>query len=345
MRLLLCCILSLILLPSLRGLGNAAQPGIFGAGGAANFVLIYPQDSNAFRKIQMVAEKITIQLYRGFGVVKGEYKMYNTTDSAVNIRVGYPVNATLKGTAISSKATNIFFDQLYALTSYTNGKENSLIIQPGAARMSLDENNWYIWQSTFKPKDTTTIEVYFIVNTNNTTVREGYTIDNNNGFVYLLETGATWKQPIVKGEIKIGLMDDIKIKDIRGLLPSSVFKINSNNNTLLYKFNDLSPTAEDNIVLVYTPNLDKFDFGYIVQRRLLLYGSIDTFSKQSVDESQYTTTDFKDPYKVRSVSFTSLFVIAGLIGAVILGLILAVWLLRWLIRFLRSQRPSRGTEM
>ncbi len=212
---------------------NTAQPGIFHAGGTMDFTLLFPEDSGSVRKIQMVDELVAIQLYRGFAVVKGEYKMYNTTDSAITIKVGYPVNTQYKATGKSSVATTIFFDQLYALKSYTNHKENFFLVQPGQAGRTMDENNWYAWVDTFRPKDTTIISVYFIVNTNNATIIEGYTNDANNAFIYLLETGAMWQQPILKGEVKIQLMDNLKIGDIRGITPASVFEVDNGRNMLV----------------------------------------------------------------------------------------------------------------
>ncbi len=339
--LLFCC---LILLPQ-PGYSNAAQPGIFDAGGTGNFVLLFPGDSVYFRKIQMIDEHIAIQLYRGFAVVRGEYKMLNATDSPVSIKVGYPVNASIHSGDDNYGTFQVFFDQLFALKSYTNGKENSLIIQPAAERLAIGENNWYVWESTFKPKDTTTLTVYFVVNTNNTIVREGYTIDKNNGFIYLLETGATWKQPIANGEVKIALMDDIHVKDIRGISPSSVFRVNEADGILYYHFNDLYPTGEDNIVLVYTDAIEKFDFSYVSQKRQLLFGSIDSFAKQNVDQSRLMTMSFKNPFKVQSTSFGAIISLFAILGFSVIALIVLVWLLRVFFRYLRSRRPTRGTEI
>lgn len=335
MNRLLRCFISLLLVVSTKGICNTAQPGIFEAGGTGNFILMFPEDSSSFRKMQMVYERITIQLYKGYGVVKGEYKMYNTTDSIVSIKVGYPVNAFFKATE-HSVATHIFFDKLYALKSYTNGRENPLIIKPGPERQSMDANNWYVWDNSFKPKDTTIITVYFIVNTNNTIIREGYAVDKNNGFIYLLETGATWKQPIVRGEIKIGLMDNIKTRNIHGLSPDYVFKINNERNTLYYTFNNLSPTFEDNIVLVYTPDMEQFDFGNIISKKETLFSSVDSFSKQPIEESKFSNHHFKDPYKISSVFNNIFLLLAAIIGGFIIVLIVIIKLFKSLIRYIRK---------
>lgn len=115
------------------------------------------------------------------------------------------------------------------------------------------------------------ITVYFIVNTNNTIFREGYNIETNNGFVYLLETGATWKQPIVEGEIRIKLMDDLSLNDIKGLSPDSIFKSNVKTGIFLTQFKNLSPTTDNNIVITYTENPDEFNFRDVLDREDELY--------------------------------------------------------------------------
>lgn len=64
-------------------LANIAQPGIYNAGGNGVFSPVFPQDSAAFQKIQMVREEVYVQVYPGFAVVKGCYWMYNTTDETI----------------------------------------------------------------------------------------------------------------------------------------------------------------------------------------------------------------------------------------------------------------------
>jgi len=337
--------LLLLLLVSLRGYCDDGQPGIFHGGGITDLRSFYPQDSNALRKIQVLNEKIAIQLYRGFAVVKGEYKMLNTSGDSLSLKVGYPVNSSFTQTGKDSVIASIFFDPLYALKSYANGREHMLTRTPVDSLHALDDNNWYVWADTFKPRDTTIITVYFIVNTNNAEVVEGTKKDANNAFLYLMETASTFRQPIVNGEIKIELMDDLKMANIRGFLPTSVFKIDDERNVLVYKFSNLTPQYENNVVLVYTPNIAAFDFSYVSQRRLALFGSIDAFFQQSDDEFKLTDHTFDSPYAVRKVKWTSLLNFGLLIGGSIFGLILIVWLFKLLIRFLKGQRPQRGREM
>lgn len=75
---------------------NAAQPGVWNAGGTV-FTMLYPQDSLTFKKVQMQEERIYIQLYKGYAVVKGEYIFKNTTSEKLNFKMGYPVNGIYYG--------------------------------------------------------------------------------------------------------------------------------------------------------------------------------------------------------------------------------------------------------
>src|SRR5205085_12004918 len=106
---------------------------------------------------------------------------------------------------------------------YSNNQQVNFTAATQDGRDRSETDNWYTWENSFPPQDSTHITVYFIVNTNNTTVREGYNTDERNGFIYILETGATWKQPIREGEIKIQLMNDLELEDIEGISPDSIF--------------------------------------------------------------------------------------------------------------------------
>lgn len=52
-----------VLLLSSYGYSNVGMPGIFNASGSGMFSCAYPEDSLYLKKIQMVKEQITIQIY------------------------------------------------------------------------------------------------------------------------------------------------------------------------------------------------------------------------------------------------------------------------------------------
>ncbi|MEZ4828092.1 MAG: hypothetical protein R3C61_17680 [Bacteroidia bacterium] len=278
---------------------NAAQPGFWNAGGTGTFSLLYPEDSATYRKIQMVREKVSIQLYRGYAVVRGLYHMYNDTGETLNIRVGYPLNASYEGS--SNYREEIRFDSLYSLRALTNGRMEEIIAQPFSG---LENDNWYVWNTAFAPHDTTVVEVFFIVNTNETSISQGYSRDHNNGFIYLLETGATWKQPILQGEIRLRLMDGLTPDDIRGIAPGDAFMLHEDGKTLMYQFSDLSPTGENNIVIAYTPAIDNFDFGKVLLQQTALFDVVAAFSEELLPAGNFFLHSFGDPFEVSDSSGT-----------------------------------------
>lgn len=253
----------------------------------------------------MVKEIVSIQLYRGYAVVKGEYWMYNSASEPVRIKVGYPLNSCFN--SIDSYAhylTDIRFDSLYGLRVFRNDEAVTILSEAISNPDAGWENeNWFVWDNTFTPYNTTLITVYFIVNTNNTIFREGYNIETNNGFVYLLETGATWKQPIVEGEIRIKLMDDLSLNDIKGLSPDSIFKSNVKTGIFLTQFKNLSPTTDNNIVITYTENPDEFNFRDVLDREDELYNEIDNFSSLLISENYLTQIIFDIPFNFSSTNW------------------------------------------
>ena len=325
-------------------LPNAAQPGFWGAGGTGSFSLLYPADSLQYKKIQMVKEIVSIQLYKGYAVVKGEYWMYNATSDSVTIKVGYPLNSSFNSKdSYAHYLTEIRFDSLYGLKAYRNGEAVTILSEtinnPDAGWAN---KNWYVWDNTFTPSDTTLITVYFIVNTNSTIIRKGYNKDHNNGFVYLLETGATWKQPIVDGEMRIKLMNGLSIGDIKGLSPDSLFISDSKTGTLLTRFQNLSPTAKNNIIITYTENLSDFNFQNVLNNQDELFEKIDLFSLIQINESNLVRRKFGDPFEVHSsnwlVSILMFLLFAGGPGLLIIVVIIGVTILVLII----IKRRKRG---
>ncbi|HMR40407.1 MAG TPA: hypothetical protein PKA90_08240 [Ignavibacteria bacterium] len=318
---------------------NVAQPGLWNAGGMGNFSLLYPEDSLAYKKIQMIDERISVQLYKGYAVVKGVYKMFNDTKDTVKIKTGYPLNGFFDGNTDNNKKVGISFDSLYGLYVKINSRPSEIIAEPSDNNKGYSKNdNWYVWQNFFTPEDTTFITVYFIVNTNNTIIRQGYAKDGFNGFIYILESGSTWKQPIVNGEIRIQTMDGITSEEIKGIKPDSVFKINNDltGNILQYKFENLSPVNADNIIITYSETLEEFNFENILSKKEMLYGSIDEFSEKKIYSSGLANKKFEDPFEVESEDWGSILMILGIIGIPVLILITVIILiiifLIWLFR-------------
>ena len=217
-----------ILLPQ-KALANAAQPGIWNAGGKV-FTMLYPEDSLSFKKVQMQQERIYIQLYKGFAVVKGTYIFKNTSNQNLQFKMGYPVNGIYSGGA--NDLNQITIDSLSQFKIKANErwlnliKENHPELNNNEGNVNPFSDNWIVWQMAFAPNETQTVEVYFIVNTNDAQVRKGYNLENRNAFIYLLESGSVWHQPIEKGNFYVQLKDGLTPENLQGLSEGFSFKFN-----------------------------------------------------------------------------------------------------------------------
>lgn len=314
-------------------LANIAQPGLWNAGGNGRFVPVFAEDSAAFRQIQMVREQVCVQVYPGFAVVKGSYWLWNTSEKPLRLKIGYPMNA--RDSRESTRGlVNFWVDSLASLQVRING----LSAPSPLLRPDDDIGQWYVWDLAFGPRDTALVEVFFIVDTNHASVLQGYDHKYPNGFVYLLESGATWRQPIREGWIGLQLMDGLDFGAVDGLAPDSVFGVNKMHKTIVRSFTDLSPTTDDNIVLTYGKSLEKFDFEAVVRRADALFAAVEAFSKSSPETWELTPQKFEDPFTVGGISWVGL--IAVLIVAMPVLLVAVVVFL--VLRFVRRRSRAKS---
>jgi hypothetical protein len=312
-------LLGLFSLYALFILANSAQPGIRNAGGGG-FTLLFPEDSVGYKKIQMERERVSIQLYRGFAVVKGEYWMKNTTGDSITIRAGYPLNAIWDSDQNASDLTEIYFDKLYKIKVNIDGREAEITQKPADINLEniesfsqTGENNWYVWSMGFRPDDITKIEVYFIVNTNDANVSLGYSREYYNGFVYVLESGSTWKPPIGAGTIMIQLMDGLEKEDIQGISPDSIFDYDEDQQILRYQFQQLEPTHENNIVITYAEKQVDFNFEGIIAENETYFSAVDQLSSLDPEAGNYVAKDFDSPYDISTVNSVTIFFFVALV--------------------------------
>lgn len=314
---------------------NAAQPGIWNAGGGG-FNFLFPEDSTAFRKIQMEREVIAIQLYPGFAVIKGTYQMRNTTEDTIRIRVGYPVQG-IYDSDHRTERNEISFDGLYALKVIQDGQEHPIIEEPVLDHQPLaqtfDNDNWYVWESVFPPNAGTEISVYFMVNTNNAKITEGYARDSHNAFIYILESGRIWRQPIEEAVFKVQLMDGLTVEDIHGISKSINFNLAPDRNLLLGRKRSFTPMPEDNVVINYGQHRKDFDFTGEVAKSANYFSAIEQLSQLTVAETTLEAYEEGDPYTVKQIGFLS-----WLWGLIIIPILLLVGSGYWLYRILRSRK-------
>ncbi len=341
-------VISFILLWSVTAFSNIAQPGLRSAGGSGGFTLLFEEDTAYYHQIQMKREQVFVQLHKGFAVVKGIYQMYNHHPKTISLRAGYPVNALFSSDKEGSRLTEVLFDDLYQLRVEVEGREISTqkvaidAKSPPVRHLQYGQTDWYIWENHFPPNTDTEITVYFLVNTNDANILEGYDNQPHNGFVYVLETGATWKPPIGEGSIFIQLADGLQQKHIKGISSKTPFRYDEQQNALHTQFKNLIPTREDNIVLTYYRRQDDFDFSNIIVASEELFGEMDRFSAQiAKGRVSGEVVDFGSPFDISNVGST---LIGGLFLFMVIGVpVLVGLLIVFLIyQFLRRRRKRKG---
>lgn len=295
---------SFFLLMQLILFSNVAQPGIRNAGGNGDFTLLFQQDSAYYKQIQMQKEKISIQLYKGFAVIKGEYWMRNHTNETITINAGYPINANYESHKNGSRLTEIAFDELYQLQVFIDGekinfqKNETTFSQKKIRSPRYEKPKWYVWKNKFKPNGITKIEVYFIINTNNSSIIEGYDKKYYNAFIYVLETGATWKSPIEEGKIAIQFMDNLSSKKIEGLSSNFNFQHAPLGKIIFTSFQNLTPTHQDNIAITYFNKIENFDFEKIILNSESYFEAIHSFSKTDFQSLDSKPISFDSPFDI-----------------------------------------------
>lgn len=339
----------LFLLLSVSALANIAQPGIRNAGGSAGLTLLFPEDSLAMKKVQMQKEYISIQLYKGFAVVKGQYWMKNTSTDSIFMKTGYPLNANYESIKNNSDLTEISFGEIYGLKVIINDADIPFSKKAMAGKItnvysySADTIDWFIWNTVFPPNELTKVELYFLVNTNESSIREGYDGQNYNAFIYVLETGSSWLQPIVEGNIQIQLMDEIELKEIKGASPDSIFYYHAKQKTLYYTFQNLSPTNKNNIIITYGDQVQEFDFENILKTKTDYFSVIDLFSKSTQNTIELKPVYFSSPFDIPSLGSATMGIVFYILifGPVIMGVLLVALIARWW--YIRHNRKKKKT--
>ena len=307
---------------------NAAQPGVWSAGGNT-FTMLYREDSATFKKVQMQSEKIFIQLYKGFAVVKGVYYFKNHSNEKLNFKMGYPVNGIFSGGNNTLNQINV--DSLSAFKIYADQIPLSILREPQQEELgnfrSFSEN-WHVWNMNFAPQQTKKVEVFFIVDTNDGGVTSGYNKERYNAFIYLLESGSVWKNPIEQGNFYIQLMDGLTAKDIHGLSQSFNFQYSETSKIFSGSKLNFTPTPDDNLIVTYFEGKDGFDFNTIINNQKQYEISMDHFSQTDFSKMGFGKFEAKDPYDIPSsflsyLPITMMFLVF-ILPWIVLGIILIV---------------------
>ncbi|MCO6498611.1 MAG: hypothetical protein J5I50_13235 [Chitinophagaceae bacterium] len=315
---------------------NAAQPGIWNAGGTV-FTMLYPEDSAAFNKVQMQREQVYIQLYKGYAVVKGVYLFRNTTGEHLSFKMGYPVNGIYAGGAgllnevridsLSRFKIKSNDEWMPVLDEEINNYEDEILYPSG--------DNWKVWQMDFLPNESKTVTVYFLVSTNNSSVHRGYNVESRSAFIYLLESGSVWFQPIEKGNFYVQLNDGLKLKDVKGISGGFGFRFNKDRLVFAGEKINFSPKPHDNLVITLPDIKNSFSFEAIIPDAENLFSKMDEFSASSLDALTYEEVPLNDPYDVDG-SIGSFIPILLTLLVIALPVIIVLIIIFFIVRYLKN---------
>lgn len=331
----------LFLVSSAKLFSNVAMPGFWGNGSGVDFFPLFAEDSIYLGKIQMKSERIVVFLFPGYAVVKGTYKMYNSTNEEIQLTTGYPVNGNYSQRVVEY----VHLNDLYELEVRVNGESKntekySVERELNSAFKEYESSEWYIWKTTFAPLTTTEITVNFIVNTNDAVLRKGYDTKKGNAFTYVLETGKAWKDKIEGGTIEVYLQNGLKTSDIIGAIPENTFLMNDT--LLYYHFENLEPSPENNIVIWYEKKTAIDSFSSITQMAQKYYAQIDAIpaaDSLSATLHQKLAANNFSVSQLGSKAVGLLFILAIAAPFIIGGLIL-VLIIYFAVRYFKRKRKA-----
>jgi hypothetical protein len=316
--------------------GNAAQPGYWASSGYRHFQLLFPEDSNAFGKVQMKEEFVAIQIYNGFAVVRGTYTMQNLSNKPLLFRAGYPLR-TEKRPQVRGSLALIELDSLYALSVRVNGIARPIVRYNDSSYSTQYPQQWYVWNCEFTPGGTLVFEVFFIVEIKMNGLRQGYSHHDTYPFIYITESGSTWQNPIGKADIVVQLMDGLKWEQIEGVWPNSRVKGNGKD-MLYYHFENRIPSDTDNLVLAFQLKIPNyFRFSSVISLKEKLHEEIKKLNPSSIQGQTWKETHFPDAMRLedKATFFTYiLWALPLVIAAAVIGLI--IWVITKLVKRLNS---------
>ena len=327
------CLTTLFLSLSISLSANIAMPGFFGMGVGSDFEFVFQEEAHLQNYVRMRKENISIQLYQGYAVVRGEYWMQNLQDSTFNMHMGYPLGHLIRNLDNPRMYDTQEASRIQGLMVWVNGElvsiESTAVGESGENQAETE--NWQIWETLFSAGAETHIEVFFILETFKASVREGYNVSYSDGLIYLLESGQGWAGTIGDGRILIELKDGVKLEDIEGLEPDDKVMVHQDSARLLYAFTDLEPDWGHNIYMRYGEELDSLDLHKILNKQEQLLKAIRELNPAAENLSAYSSREFPPFYEVRGMEAVGGWVIGGFYYVLIFGPFVLLALLGWLI--------------
>ena len=210
-------------------------------------------------QVQMKTEKVSVDLYNDSSVVNCTFVMQNFGEP-ITMEVGFPEMNFLQEDGVKQLNTATLLGQQQwqdwkirhkdVLKMQVNNQELSLEnLQLVCAEQNPDSRPWFVWSEYFD-RGMTTIKVHYSLPYG--TFYHGNKhigANNSRSFTYILETGVGWYEYIDEAEIEIRV-HGIELHRIEAVSPmGSVFDLE--NRVFRWHFNNLEPTSQDNITIIY----------------------------------------------------------------------------------------------
>ena len=201
-------------------------------------------------RVQLVSE--TVDIYWGeICKVKAVFNLNNQSDSAIHMKIGFPVNLTYLKKKLpehlfikyqSQKAHYDTLNKIYDFTFILNGRQISETDIP--KKYSRDDEQWYGWDCKIKP-GANTIHLSYSVSPNLT-----YAYRWQENLYYVLHTGKFWDGKIDNAVVTVHFPQKISPDQIDNNTKPSGYKITDN--SITWEFSNFEPTDAHNIHLLIT---------------------------------------------------------------------------------------------
>lgn len=292
MRLMsLSCLIALFLLSIFNDLHaqKSTSQDLWNTGAAAQII---PMDELPVtpQEISLSREKVWVDLFPGFAVVKSVFTFSNQTDQTLSIKIGYPVRGQFP-TAIPALA---HFDDARGLKISVNGQPVSTRAEQGRSNGNDPSPfTFRVWDQTFPPDSLTTITVESILPTQFSRLVGGERFSTGNAFGISLTGAEAWDGPIEQLQVLIRLNGGLMLADIRGLIPDSSYIGNLGH--LQVDKTNLEPDSTDNLVIWYNGAPADYPFEKKVTPMLEpLRSSMDTFPVTAFNDPAFQPLQRRD---------------------------------------------------
>ena len=192
--------------------------------------------------IQMLNETITMNLTEEVGElgrtsnahVQVDYTFKNTTNKKVTVLTGFPEIQD--------------WEPLQNFEAYVDNKKMDIKkeLEKVSDEDSTSKKYWLTYEMTFEPNQTLSVR-----NSYDQKPEGSEGARSSRQYMYILETGATWKNDIQSVDFVINLkgVDFHNITAIQPLYDGNPWQVSNYGNTLKLTINNIEPTATDNLEL------------------------------------------------------------------------------------------------